>query len=196
MGFYRFFRRFCAIVLKPVFFYRVLGRGGEPDGGCLVCANHTSITDPVFVGIALDTRREIRFMAKVELFKNKLFAWFLRSLGAFPVRRGEADIGAIKCSLKTIKDGGRLMLFPEGTRGGDEAKAGAGMLALRTGCPVLPIYVSPKKRAFRRVWVVVGEPFFPAKTGASPAEANRAAAEEIMERVYALAEKIPGKKRR
>lgn len=178
---------------KILYFYKIVDRQNMPEGKCLICSNHSGLSDPVFVAIAtgLCSKNRPRFMAKAELFKNKLFGACLRKLGAFPVKRGTADIGAIKESLRILASDGRLLLFPEGTRNSnDGAKAGAGMLALRSDCDVVPVYVSPGRKPFHRVRVVVGEPFRPQKPEGKPGSDDyQNAADEILRRVYALESK-------
>ena len=181
---------FSIIIFKILYFYKIIGKQNIPEGGCLICCNHSGLSDPIFVAIALGlfTKKRPRFMAKAELFRNKIFGALLRNLGAFPVKRGTADIGAIKESLKIIGSDGRLLLFPEGTRNStDGAKAGAGMLALRSDCAVLPVYVTPGRKPFHRVRVVVGEAFHPEKPEGKPgSEDYQNTADEILRRIYAL----------
>ena len=125
--------------------YHVIGREKVPDGGCVLVANHTQWADPVLVGTALGNQYPLVAMAKKELFQIKLLGPLISALGAFPVDRGTADIGAIKTSLKAVKEGKKLLIFPEGGtkhKAGDEAKVGAAMIAARTGAPIVPIYIS------------------------------------------------------
>ncbi len=175
---------------KLFYFYKVIGRKNVPSGGFLICGNHTGLSDPIFIAVALGlfAKKPVRFMAKAELFENKLFGAVLRGLGAFPVKRGAADIGAIKEALKILNGGGRLLVFPEGTRNStDGAKAGAGMLALRSDCDVVPVYVSPGRKLFHRVYIVFGQPYRPALPDAKPvSEDYHRAADEILRRVYTL----------
>ena len=177
-------------LFKFLYFYKVVGRKNVPSGGFLICGNHTGLSDPIFIAAALGlfTKKRVRFMAKAELFENRLFAAVLRGLGAFPVRRGAADIGAIKEALKILNADGRLLVFPEGTRNSTEgAKAGAGMLALRSDCDVVPVYVSPGRRPFHRVRIVFGQPYRPAPPDGKPhSEDYHRAADEILRRIYAL----------
>jgi 1-acyl-sn-glycerol-3-phosphate acyltransferase len=185
--FYRFIRVFSKVALKIAFKMEYEGLENIPEGGgYLVCANHRTMLDPFF--FAYQFKPQLFFMAKAELFRNKIFGALLRNLGAFPVKRGTADIGAIKESLKIIGSDGRLLLFPEGTRNStDGAKAGAGMLALRSDCAVLPVYVTPGRKPFRRVRVVVGEAFHPEKPEGKPgSEDYQNTADEILRRIYAL----------
>ena len=138
------------------------------DGLLLVAANHSSYLDPVFVGCVLT--RPTRYMAKDTLFAGP-FGAFLRVLGAFPVKRGESDPGAIRTAMRVLKDGHALVLFPEGTRGeGDDlldAQKGVGFLATRMGATVVPCYLDGlsgvlgrRQLWFRRrqVEIVFGEP--------------------------------------
>lgn len=188
--FYCFSVALFMFIYKVLYFYKITGRENLPDGAFLMCANHTGLSDPIFLALALGlrTKPHPRFMAKAELFDNKLVGAVLRALGAFPVRRGEADIMAIKESLKTLSSGGRLVLFPEGTRNSsDGAKAGAGMFALRSGCDVVPVYITPGRKPFHRVRVVVGKPFRSEKPAGKPSnEDYHQTADEILKKVYEL----------
>ena len=116
-----------------------------PEGGALLCANHTRMSDPLFVAYALGLKHQIHVMAKEEVMHWPIIGWILKKGGIFGVKRGQADIGAIKTAMKYLKDGELLLMFPEGTRHQDgdfgDAKTGAAMLATRTGVPIVPIYM-------------------------------------------------------
>ena len=84
----------------------VEGREKIPESGCILCPNHKHLLDPVHVAFSLGHREKPRFMAKAELFKNRIFGAILRSVGAFPVTRGKADIHSIRESLQILNDGG------------------------------------------------------------------------------------------
>lgn len=111
------------------------------EGALIVAPNHVSYIDPPAVACGTK-RRQLRFMAKEELFKGP-FGALIRSLGAFPVKRGEGDTESIRKSLAILEKGEALLVFPEGTRG--DAKTmlpinrGVAMLAKRTGAQVLPV---------------------------------------------------------
>jgi 1-acyl-sn-glycerol-3-phosphate acyltransferase len=115
-----------------------------PDGAAIIAPNHKSFLDAFFFAIA--TPRHVRYMAKTELFRGPL-GWLFPRLGAFPVRRGEADAEAIETARLILEQGGLLVMFPEGTRV-EEPDAlgsphhGAGRLALETGASVIPATIS------------------------------------------------------
>ena len=171
--------------------YHVIGREKVPDGGCVLVANHTQWADPVLVGTALGNQYPLVAMAKKELFQIKLLGPLISALGAFPVDRGTADIGAIKTSLKAVKEGKKLLIFPEGGtkhKAGDEAKVGTAMIAARTGAPIVPIYISENKKFRSKVYVVFGDAYIPEKTKSK--DGYRAIADDMMRRIYALKETI------
>ena len=171
--------------------YHVIGREKVPDGGCVLVANHTQWADPVLVGTALGNQYPLVAMAKKELFQIKLLGPLISALGAFPVDRGTADIGAIKTSLKAVKEGKKLLIFPEGGtkhKAGDEAKVGAAMIAARTGAPIVPIYISENTKFRSKVYVVFGDAYIPEKTKSK--DGYRAIADDMMRRIYALKETI------
>lgn len=120
-------------------------------GPLILAANHTSYFDPFALGIA--ATREVHFMAKDTLFWGPL-AWLLPRWNAIPVKRGTADLGALRTALKVLKAGKALAIFPEGTRGmGDDlqaARAGVGFLAARTSAPVLPVFIEGLERVLGR----------------------------------------------
>jgi 1-acyl-sn-glycerol-3-phosphate acyltransferase len=135
-------------VLQPFFhiYFRMLRIGREhvpQDGPVIIAANHRSFLDP-FV-IATLARRPIYFVAKKELFRNRFIGWFLNSLGAFPIDRGNADQDAMATARAILERGDGVLIFPEGTRTRPGSlgspKRGVGRLALETGAPVVPVAV-------------------------------------------------------
>lgn len=189
-------------VLYPILFFffsivhpnRCIGRKNLPEGGALLCGNHTTMSDPIYVVCAVGHRPQCRVMAKAELMKIPVLGWLLKKAGIIGVSRGKADVGAIKEAMRALKNGEKLLMFPEGTRveeGGEgAAHAGAAMLAARTGVPVMPIYIPRKKRWFRRTTIVFGEPYYPDFPGKRPTPEDYARiSAELMERIYALKER-------
>jgi 1-acyl-sn-glycerol-3-phosphate acyltransferase len=162
---------FIAWLARTLFriFYGIRCTGLErvpKSGALLICSNHRSNLDPPLVGSTLP--REISYFAKAELFRGKVFGSFLRSLNAFPVRRGQLDKAAIETSLRLLSRGQAMVFFPEGTRapadGFLRAKYGIGWLLRKAKVPVLPIYLhgTGAAKSFGRgrpqLHLVVGEP--------------------------------------
>ena len=138
--------------------FRLRSRGIEnlPDGGFVLAANHTSNFDPWPLGIPLFPHRQLRFMAKSELF-NPILKPILVGGGAFPVRRGQADLQAIGRAVELVRDGEVVVMFPEGTRRKKglrkkhEARAhtGAARIALTAGVPLVPAAIKGTDRLSR-----------------------------------------------
>lgn len=135
-------------VLQPFFhlWFRVqrIGREHIPaEGGFIIAANHRSFLDPFIIGIMV--RRPIYFVAKRELFTKRPAAWFLNSLGAFPINRGLSDEDAMGTARAILERGDGVLIFPEGTRvrpgSIGSPKRGVGRLALETGVPVVPLSI-------------------------------------------------------
>ena len=158
--FYSFARAILIPIFLLLFNYRVTGRENVPkEGAYIVCSNHVNAIDPIIVGISLTKR--MYFMAKAELFKNKLLGTLIQGLGVFPVKRGEADIKSIKTSLKLLANGKVLALFPEGTRNKTSevvAEPGIAMLAIKSKVPVVPVAIISSYKFFRRTKVIIGKP--------------------------------------
>jgi len=140
---------FCFVLLR----IQVFGKENIPKkGGFIIASNHVSFLDPVAVGVACP--RRLSYMARHDLFKYRLSSWFLSCLGVFPVKRGSANLSALKEAIRRVKAGKGLLLFPEGTRqaGGKlgVAEPGAGFLAAQSGVPVIPAFVTGTEKALPR----------------------------------------------
>jgi 1-acyl-sn-glycerol-3-phosphate acyltransferase len=171
-------------------------------GPALLVSNHSSVLDPPLIGSV--ARRRLAFLAKAELFRIPVFGALLRRLGARPLRRAGADPAAMRTALRVLEEGGALLVFPEGTRGPEgvlrPARAGAGMLAVVSGAPVVPVYVSGSGRAWpkgarfprpARVRVAFGEPLrFDAKRGGDRREQYEAASRAMMAAIARLKEAL------
>jgi 1-acyl-sn-glycerol-3-phosphate acyltransferase len=150
---YAIVRGCVAVFLRLLFRLEVRGTEHVPAvGPAMIVANHSSVLDPPLVGIAAP--RPLHFMAKAELFSIPLFGRLIRAVNARPVRREGGDARALREALRILQDGHALLVFPEGTRGPDgalrEGRAGAGMLALLSGAPVVPAYLEGTGRALPR----------------------------------------------
>ena len=181
-------------IWHPVF--RVEGRENIPtEGNFVICANHSGLADPIWLLFALKASQKCpRIMAKESVMKLPILGSILLSAGVFGVRRGENDIAAVKEGLSTLKSGQNLLLFPEGTRVKPgktvEAKSGAVMLSMRTGTPVLPIYLEQKRHIFSPMRCVIGAPYMPqADNPRRPTpEELHSRSRELMEKIYAMGE--------
>mgnify|MGYP006275682927 CR=1 FL=1 len=171
-----------------------------PSGPCLIAANHQSMLDPPLIGASLT--EQIAFVARKTLFDNVLVGGVIRACGALPLDRDDADLAAIRRALAVLADGRKLLIFPEGTRSADgkllPAKAGAGLLALRSGVPVIPVRIrgardilprgSIMPAAGARVRVRFGAPLSPAALdpGRGHPERNLEASRRILAAIAAL----------
>ncbi len=159
---YQFCKNIVKIALHIAFNVHYEGRENIPkEGNYIFTSNHRSNLDPPVVGAGI--KKKCSFMAKEELFKNKLFGWLIRNLGAFPVARGKGDTGVIDTALARLENGDHLMIFPEGTRSKDgkvhRGHTGAALIAARSGKNIIPVgVVFGEKLRFRcRVTVKFGK---------------------------------------
>lgn len=163
---YRLVCGMLRIYLKLFNNWEVEGRGNLPVKGPVVLAsNHISLWDPVVIGCSI--KREIHFMAKEELFRIPVFGRFIRSLNAFPVKRGRVDRNALRLAARYLEESRVLGLFPEGTRSKSSDllpfQQGAALFALRSGAPIVPIGVTGTRSVFPfslrgRIRVKLGKP--------------------------------------
>ena len=155
-----------AAVFRLIWRLRVIGATNVPrEGGLILASNHASNGDPLLVGSSV--RRRIYFMAKQELFNVPILGPLIKQVNAFPIRRMERDMGAFRMAQRILTSGRCLILFPEGTRQKDgnlgRARPGVGMMAIRTGCRVVPVYVHNSHRlpGLAKLAVVFGQPISP-----------------------------------
>lgn len=183
------------VVVTPVIslLYRVKYRNKNnipKDGAYIIVSNHLSYLDPLLLGMG-QSKRKMRFMAKSELFKNKLFAKLITSLGAFPVVRGEgANQKAITTGEDILRDGGVMTIFFEGKRSktGEflRPRSGAMLIAYTTNTPIVPACITPEKKfmkPFRKTRISFADPITPQELGIVTGEPKelRNASKKVME---------------
>lgn len=187
---------------KLIFGFRVSGRETIPRSGAVIIAsNHISYCDPPVVGSGVP--REVYFLAKEELFRNRAFGWLIRQYNAIPLKRSIGDVGALRKAVQLLKQGKAVLMFPEGTRSLSgrllKPKAGVGMIASLTSAPVVPAYVTGSNRLgsalLRKTQMAVrfGEPVLPPprqRAGTGPSDGKDEYLElsqEVMKRIADLA---------
>lgn len=162
--------------------WEVRGRENIPaEGPVLVVANHLNLTDPPLLSVSLG--RETIFMAKEELFRSPLSAYFVGNFGAFPVHRGKLDRKALRQAQQVLTDGLALVMFPEATRSKrarlQPAFPGSALIAMRSGVSILPVGIAGTERIKGIGWVLrhprivvnIGRPFYlPASSRLNRAE--------------------------
>ncbi len=151
------FKIFAIILYRP----KIVGKENLPkDGGALLCPNHVGNLDAAVI-VAM-FKRKVNVLAKEELFKNGFLCWIADLFGIYPVKRGKADMQAIKISLTLLKRNELLLMFPEGTRNGMakgiKPKNGAVLIAATAGKPIIPIGIQGSFKPFTKVIVNIGKP--------------------------------------
>lgn len=178
----------------------VEGREHIPaTGPAIIAPNHISHTDPPL--IAISNRRPVTIMAKEELFKIPILGPYIDHLGTFPVRRGAADRAALRMTLDRLAQGRLVLIFPEGTRGDgitlQQPERGMGMIAIKSGAPVVPAAVWGTNRMMPRgksgirrakVGVIYGKPIHPQDFS------GKTAGDDLAKAVMAGIEELKGKR--
>jgi 1-acyl-sn-glycerol-3-phosphate acyltransferase len=182
------------VIFRLVFFIDVKGKKNIPkEGRIILCFNHISNLDPVILGMSLP--RQIHYMAKKELFQNKILGKIVRMLGAFPVDRKSADLSAIRAALKVLKNEDCLGIFPEGTRVREEkidnAKPGIALISIKGKAPIVPIFIKSKYKPFSRVTIIIGEPMYLNEFDGKKLSTDeyKALSQKIMKTIYSLKNK-------
>ncbi len=158
MLFYKVARAVTLLVSKMLYKVRFEGLENVPnDRGFILCSNHISTFDPILIAVKL--KPQCFFMAKEELFENKLLGPIIRGLGAFPVSRGKGDTAAIEKAVDYVKNGKVVAIFPEGHRSPDgklqKLKSGAVVIAAETGMGLQPCVIKKGERHGLRTPVVI-----------------------------------------
>ena len=171
-------------------------------GGVMIASNHVSYLDPAIVGVGY-RGRPVHFMARDTLWKPGFGNWWMDHVGCIPVARGTGDIRAMKLTIKALREGKVVSMFPEGTRSSDgslrSAKSGVGMIVEKSACAVVPAYIRGSYKAFPKgaTWIKpttvsidFGRPILPEDFQAlgQGREAYEAHAALIMERIAGVRE--------
>lgn len=181
-----------AIYLWFKIFYHIEIKGLEnvpKDGAVIFCGNHRSYIDPPL--IVATAKRDMKFLAKEELYKNKFLAFLGWAFEAIPVKRDEKDVAAIKNSLKVLKEGKCIALFPEGTRNGlekgEKVKDGVAFFAVRSGAKVVPCGIKGGTKDNKKLSITYGKPLDYSKyKGKKDKEVFDKVTDEIMEHIIEL----------
>lgn len=192
------FRIYYTIMSLLIFVFakfKVVGAEQVPDGPALICGNHTSMMDPVYIAVGMyyKIRQYPKFVAKAELAKVPVISTLIRPLVVF-LDRGKSDLAAIRTILSALQGGNKVLIFPEGTRVKEgqtvQPKTGVSLLSLKTGAPIVPVYITSGLKPlwrFPKVEVRFGKPYLPEKApGLSLSENYRAIAEDLMIRIAEL----------
>ena len=195
MNLYGPVRAVVAPPIRAVWRLEVEGAAHLPAGPVIVVANHDSLSDPFFLGAALE--RPLRFLTKRELWRFRVVGWALDGLGGIPVERRRGDVGAVAAAAQALEQDAAVAIFPQGTTLGPPDRPwqrGAARLALTTGAPLLPVAIIGADAVLRpgtrlprraRVKVVIGSPIVVERM--SPTiPATRELTERLREAVAAL----------
>jgi 1-acyl-sn-glycerol-3-phosphate acyltransferase len=198
------------IILTPLclllYRLRAIGIENVPSTGPVILApNHFSQMDHFFAGVYL--RRQIRFMAKSQLFSNPVIEFIFFHGGVFPIRRGYQDEEAFKTVFTILDRGGCMLMYPEGGRsrtgGIREPRPGVGRIALESGVPVIPVAIHGsvavrkwRKLRFPKVTVQFGEPLVFDSVSSPPREQQLEVATQIMEKVREMYDALEANGRR
>lgn len=150
------------VFLQPVYRFRKHGHMSTYDDRAYIfISNHLSLID--VAGFVKATNNPVHFLAKRDLFERGIMRWFVLKSQCIPVNRDGNDVKAVMQSLKYLKSGESLGIFPEGTRNTSGEvllpfKSGAAAIAIKTKTPVVPIVQLRKPRPFKRTHFIVGEP--------------------------------------
>ena len=170
LWFYYIARGLLIGLFKLLTRWQIKGKENVPkEGPVLVVANHLNLADPPLLGVSLG--RKVIFMAKEELFRSSLGAYFVSGLGSFPVHRGKLDRQALRRSQQVLADNLALAMFPEATRSRSAklktAMPGSALIACRSGVPILPVGIIGTEQIKGMGWLLrrprltinIGKPF-------------------------------------
>lgn len=190
---YLFKKLVYLIFCKIVFNVKYVNKNLEKNiGKCVVCPNHISFADPIFIFVAM---KDIAIMGKAELFNNKIVAFLAKCFKIFPIKRGEKDAKSILHSVNVLKEdkAERLLVFPEGTRIKNgvrtKGKIGAVYIALKADVPILPVRIIKKynhRTIFTPVTVIYGDPVFLDKDRIKDKDYLQEVTDKVLDDIYKL----------
>lgn len=179
-----------ATVFKPT---KVYGQENIPEGPAVICANHVHNSDPFYILGAFPRKERVWIMAKEEISRWPVVGPALNWFGFLIwVRRGKADVGAVKAALKALKGGEKLLIFPEGTRNDEigDGKTGAAMMAIRARVPIIPVHISGERGPFTPVKIHIGQAYLPfTEDRKATSEDYQAATDVMMTKIKVLGER-------
>lgn len=184
---YKFLKTFFKGILSIFYKIEVVDKYKMPTNGpVILCANHMSNWDPVVLAITTD--RQIYFMGKEELFKNKFLKYILEKVGSFPVNREKADLKSIRTSLSILKRGDVLGIFPEGTRVksvySDNVKEGVGMISNMSNSIIQPVSIVTEYKLFKPIKVIFRDTINPLDFKEFGREANKEITKAVYNKIY------------
>ena len=196
--FYKILKPFFYLLFKIFNHFQIVGHENIPDSGAVILVgNHTSYWDPFIIGAAVN--RKVNFIAKAQLFKIPLLGPLMSYFGAFPVKQGKGDRGAIEHSLEILKEGKVLGIFIEGTRNTKNPETmlkplpGPAMLAIRSQATVIPVAIINARKilwSFKRLRIIFGKPIvFHDTPEIEKKELYRRIAEELTSEILNLKQK-------
>ena len=154
-------------ILVPIYFlvkpFRYYGRKKLPDGGAVLVCNHYALFDLIYPGAL--TWEGIHFLSKVENTRVPVLGAVMRKVKALSANRDGNDVRVLLDSFKCLKNGDKLVIFPEGTRNKTDAEMlpfhhGAAIMAIKTKTPIIPIMIYKRPKFFRMTHILVGEPMY------------------------------------
>jgi 1-acyl-sn-glycerol-3-phosphate acyltransferase len=192
--------RLFRAVARGLYDFRIVGAENlRFAGSAIVAANHVSFLDPPFIGQAFD--EPLYFFARKTLFDHPLAGWLLKEWQSIPIDRDKPDTASLKATIRLLKSGKKVLMFPEGTRSPDgslqPAEAGVGLFLAKTGAPVLPVRIFGSYEAYPRgakflrpssITLVVGRKYQPELPAGVPhtRELYQTLADDVMQRISAL----------
>lgn len=191
---------------KILFRWEIYGRENLPmSSGAILAANHTSFLDPLLIGAPIP--RKAYFFARSDVFRPRLWGWFLKQLHSIPIERDEPSLSSIKAVLTLLRSGEIVVMFPEGTRISGrrlgEAKGGLGMMVAKSAVPVIPAYISgaasalPKKAKMirlKKIKIIYGRPLYltPLLEGTCRRDGFQRISDRVMTEIGALKKRLEG----